>query len=260
MLENLFSMQDKICVITGGSRGLGEYMAKGFLQAGARRVYITARNAQECQETAARLTEYGDCIALPGNLSSMEEIQALARELSGRETAIHVLVNNAGTGWGAQLDSYPEKGWDKVMDLNVKTPFFLTQSLLPLLRQGGTPGAYASVLNIGSIAGIIGDGFMNYSYGPSKAALHQLTRNLAKDLAEQHIRVNAIAPGRFFSKLTEYASKDEATYNAEIAMIPMHRWGEENDIAGVAIMLCSAAGAFITGQVIPVDGGTTLVS
>lgn len=260
MLEHLFSMQDKICVITGGSRGLGEYMAQGFLQAGASRVYITARNAQECQTTAARLAQYGDCIAIPGNLSSMEEIQALARELSSRETAIHVLVNNAGTGWGADLDSYPEKGWDKVMDLNVKTPFFLTQALLPLLRKGAFPNAYASVLNIGSIAGIIGDGLMNYSYGPSKAALHQLTRNLAKDLAEQHIRVNAIAPGRFFSKLTEYASKDEAAYNAEIAMIPMHRWGEESDIAGVAIMLCSAAGAFITGQVIAVDGGTTLVS
>ncbi len=260
MLEKLFSMQGKVCVITGGSRGLGEYMAKGFLQAGAGRVYITARNAQECQETANRLTEYGDCIALPGNLSSMEEIQALAGELSSRETAIHVLVNNAGTGWGADLDSYPEKGWDKVMDLNVKTPFFLTQALLPLLRKGGNPDAYASVLNIGSIAAIIGDGFMNYSYGPSKAAVHQLTRNLAKDLAEQHIRVNAIAPGRFFSKLTEYASKNEAAYNAEIAMIPMHRWGEEHDIAGVAIMLCSAAGAFITGQIIAVDGGTTLVS
>lgn len=260
MLEHLFSMQDKVCVITGGSRGLGEYMAKGFLQAGASRVYITARNAQECQDTAARLSEHGDCVALPGNLSSMEEIQALAGELSSRENAIHVLVNNAGTGWGAELDNYPEKGWDKVMDINVKTPFFLTQALLPLLRKGGRADAYASVVNIGSIAAIIGDGFMNYSYGPSKAAVHQLTRNLAKDLAEQHIRVNAIAPGRFFSKLTEYASKNEDAYNAEIAMIPMHRWGEADDIAGVAIMLCSPAGAFITGQIIAVDGGTTLVS
>lgn len=260
MLEHLYSMQDKICVVTGGSRGLGEFMAKGFLQAGAARVYITARSAEECQGTAEHLAQYGECIAIPGNLSSMEDIQALVAELSQRESAIHVLVNNAGTGWGAELDTYPEKGWDKVMDLNVKTPFFLTQALLPLLREGGKADNCASVVNIGSIAGIIGDGFMNYSYGPSKAAIHQLTRHLAKDLAEEHIRVNAIAPGRFFSKLTEYASQDTAAYEAEIATIPLHRWGEENDIAGVAIMLCSPAGAFITGQVIAVDGGTTLVS
>lgn len=260
MLEHLYSMQDKVCLVTGGSRGLGEFMAKGFLQAGARRVYITARNADECRATAEHLEQYGDCVALPGNLSSMEEIRALAAELTHREPALHVLVNNAGTGWGADLDNFPENGWDKVMDLNVKTPFFLTQALLPLLREAGCPGNTTSVLNIGSIAGIIGDGFMNYSYGPSKAAVHQLTRNLAKDLAEQNIRVNAIAPGRFFSKLTEYASRDKSVFDAEIAMIPMHRWGEENDIAGVAIMLCSPAGAFITGQVIAVDGGTTLVS
>ncbi len=260
MLEHLFSMQGKICVVTGGSRGLGEFMAKGFLQAGASRVYITARNAEDCQATAEHLAQYGECIALPGNLSSMEEMKALVAELSRREPAIHVLVNNAGTGWGAELDTFPEKGWDKVMDLNVKTPFFLTQAMLPLLREAGSADNTASVVNIGSIAGIIGDGLLNYSYGPSKAAIHQLTRNLAKDLAEEHIRVNAIAPGRFFSKLTEYASKDKAAYDAEIEMIPLHRWGEENDIAGVAIMLCSAAGAFVTGQVIVVDGGTTLVS
>ena len=260
MLEHLYSMQDKVCLVTGGSRGLGEFMAKGFLQAGARRVYITARNADECRATAEHLEQYGNCVALPGNLSSMEEIRALAAELTRREPALHVLVNNAGTGWGADLDTFPENGWDKVMDLNVKTPFFLTQALLPLLREAGRPDNTASVLNIGSIAGIIGDGFMNYSYGPSKAAVHQLTRNLAKDLAEQNIRVNAIAPGRFFSKLTEYASRDKSVFDAEIAMIPMHRWGEENDIAGVAIMLCSPAGSFITGQVIAVDGGTTLVS
>jgi NAD(P)-dependent dehydrogenase (short-subunit alcohol dehydrogenase family) len=260
MLEHLYSMQGKVCVVTGGSRGLGEFMAKGFLQAGASQVYITARNAEECQATAEHLSQYGKCTALPGNISSMEGIQALVEELSLRESAIHVLVNNAGTGWVAELDTYPEKGWDKVMDLNVKTPFFLTQALLGLLREGGSADNCASVVNIGSISGIIGEGLLNYSYGPSKAAIHQLTRNLAKDLAEQHIRVNAIAPGRFFSRLTEYASQDKAAYEAEIATIPLHRWGEENDIAGVAIMLCSAAGAFITGQIITVDGGTTLVS
>ncbi|NNC99392.1 MAG: SDR family oxidoreductase [Gammaproteobacteria bacterium] len=260
MLEHLFNMREKICVVTGGSRGLGKFMAKAFLQASARRVYITARNAAECQATAEQLSEYGECVAMPGNITSLEEIRKLVDELQARENAIHVLVNNAGTGWGGELDTYPEKGWDKVMDLNVKSPFFLTQALLPLLRKGGSVTNTASVVNIGSVAGIIGDGFLNYSYGPSKAAVHQLTRNLAKDLAEDHIRVNAIAPGRFYSKLTEYAQQDQVAYEAEIAMIPLHRWGEENDIAGVAVMLCSAAGAFITGQIIPVDGGTTLVA
>ena len=260
MLEHLFSMQDKICLVTGGSRGLGKYMAKGFLLAGAKRVYITARNTEACEETAAELSEFGDCIALAGDISSLETINKLAEDISAKEERIDVLVNNAGAGWGGELDNYPEKGWDKVMDLNVKSPFFLTQALLPLLRKAGTAAHTASIVNIGSIAGIIGDGFLNYSYGPSKAALHQMTRNLAKDLSEDHIRVNAIAPGRFFSKMTEYASSNKEIYDAEIAATPLHRWGEENDIAGVAIMLCSPAGAYITGQIIPVDGGTTLAA
>jgi NAD(P)-dependent dehydrogenase (short-subunit alcohol dehydrogenase family) len=260
MLDHLFSMQDKVCLVTGGSRGLGEYMAKGFLMAGARRVYITARKAEACAQTAQALSSYGECIALPGDISSLDTIEKLVADLGTREDSVDVLVNNAGAGWGGELDSYPEKGWDKVMDLNVKSPFFLTQALLPMLRRAGSFESPASVINIGSVAGIIGDGFLNYSYGPSKAALHQMTRNLAKDLAEDHIRVNAIAPGRFFSKMTEYASNNKEQYDAEIAATPMHRWGEEDDIAGVAIMLCSRAGAYITGQIIPVDGGTTLVA
>jgi NAD(P)-dependent dehydrogenase (short-subunit alcohol dehydrogenase family) len=260
MLEHLFSMDGKVCVVTGGSRGLGEYMAKGFLLAGAKRVYITARKAEACMQTAEQLSEFGECIALPGDISSTEQINRLVAELGQREPLIDVLVNNAGAGWGGELDNYPEKGWDKVMDLNVKAPFFLTQAMLPLLRKAGTFEQPASIVNIGSVAGIIGDGFLNYSYGPSKAALHQLTRNLAKDLAEDHIRVNAIAPGRFFSKMTEYASDNKEQYEAELAATPLHRWGEENDIAGVAIMLCSRSGAYITGQIIPVDGGTTLVA
>ena len=260
MLKKLFSMDNQICVVTGGSRGLGYYMAHGFLEAGAGRVYITARKAAACMEAAEELSQYGECIALPGDISSLEGVRDLAAALGERETGIDVLVNNAGTGWGAPLEEFPEKGWDKVMNINVKAPFFLTQALLPLLKQGKSPDRTASVINIGSIAGIIGDGFSNYSYGPSKAAIHQATRNLAKDLADSHIRVNAIAPGRFFSKLTEYASKNKEIFEAECAFIPLHRWGEAEDIAGVAIMLSSRAGAFITGQIIPVDGGATLVS
>ena len=260
MLKTLFSMDDKICVITGGSRGLGFYMAQGFLEAGAARVYITARKAAACIEAAEELSQYGDCIALPGDISSLDGIKELAATLGEREENLDVLVNNAGAGWGAALEEFPEKGWDKVMDLNVKAPFFLTQALLPLLKQGKSSDRTACVINIGSIAGLVSDSIFNYSYGPSKAAIHQVTRNLAKDLADSHIRVNAIAPGRFFSKMTEYVSNDEKLFKEECAAIPLHRWGKAEDIAGVAVMLASRAGAFITGQIIPVDGGTTLVS
>jgi NAD(P)-dependent dehydrogenase (short-subunit alcohol dehydrogenase family) len=258
MLDQLFSLQDKVCVITGGSRGLGYFMAKAFLQAGAARVYITARKAEACEQAARELSEFGDCIAVPGNISSMEEIQGLASVLSEREQAVHVLVNNAGVGWLQGLEEFPENGWDKVMDLNVKAPFFLIQKLLPLLRAGAGPDNTASVINIGSIAGICG-ATDTFSYAPSKAAVHQLTRNLAAELAEDHIRVNALAPGRFFTAMTEYASADEEVYKAELAYIPQHRWGEERDIIGPALMFASNAGAHITGQILAVDGGTTLV-
>jgi len=258
MLNSLFSMKDKVCVITGGSRGLGFFMAKGFLQAGARRVYITARKAEACEAAATELSQYGECVALPGNISSMEEIDKLVTTLGERESSIDVLVNNAGVGWLADLESFPEMGWDKVMDLNVKAPFFLTRELVPLLSQGASADNTASVINIGSIAGISA-ATDTFSYAPSKAAIHQVTRNLAVVLAEKHIRVNAIAPGRFFTAMTEYASSDEAQYQSEIEYIPLHRWGEEDDISGVAIMLASRAGGFVTGQIIAIDGGTTLV-
>lgn len=258
MLDKMFSMQGKVCVVTGGSRGLGFYMAKGFLGAGAKRVYITARKEQECNAAAEELSRYGECVALPGDISSMAEIQKLVDTLTAREASIDVLVNNAGCAWLAPLEDFPEMGWDKVMNLNVKTPFFLTRAMVPLLSKGASAANTSAVINIGSIAGISA-ATDTFSYAPSKSAIHQVTRNLAVVLAENHIRVNAIAPGRFFSKMTEYASEDKAQYEAEIGYIPLHRWGEEADIAGVAVMLSSPAGAFITGQILAVDGGTTLV-
>lgn len=260
MFESLFTLTGKIALVTGGSRGLGYQMAQGLLEAGAARVYITARSEADCEKAAQELSTFGDCVPLAADVSSVENARALADEIAQRESHLDILINNAGTAWGASFEDYPEKGWDRVMALNVKTPFFLTQALTPLLRKNASAEHTSSVINIGSVAGIIGDGFANYSYGPSKAAVHQLTRNLAKDLAEQHIRVNAIAPGRFFSKMTEYASENKAIYDKEIAMMPLHRWGGDTDIAGVAIMLCAKAGAFITGEIITVDGGTTLAS
>ena len=260
MFEQLFSMQGKICVITGGSRGLGSFIARGFLEAGAKRVYITARKEAACIEMAKELSEIGECIAIAADVASSEGMMLLAQELIKRESHIDVLVNNAGTGWGAPFGQFPENGWDKVMDINVKSPFFLTQALTPLLKKNASADNTASIINIGSIAGIIGNGLDNYSYATSKAAVHQLTRVLAVELADSNIRVNAIAPGRFYSKMTEFLSNNQAAFEEECKTIPLHRWGEPTDIAGIAIMLSSQAGAFITGQVIAVDGGTTLLN
>lgn len=260
MMDTLFSMKGQVCLVTGGSRGIGYYIAQGFLQAGADRVYITARKAQPCLDAAEQLGAFGECIAVPGDVSSLEGIGHLVSGIRDKEDRLDVLVNNAGAAWAAPLGDFPENGWDKIMTLNVKSPFFLTQALLDLLKKGKGPDRTASVVNVGSIAGIVAHSLSSYSYGPSKAAVHQLTRNLAKDLAEDHVRVNALAPGRFFSKMTEYVSSDKAAYEAECAEIPLHRWGGAEDIAGIAVMLCSRAGAYVTGQVIPVDGGSTLTA
>ena len=255
-------MHDKTCVITGGSRGLGKAMAQAFLTAGAKRVYVTARKKEECDQTAEELSnlmEDGDCVALPGDMSSGEEIVRFAQTLAKMEEHIDVLVNNAGTGWTAPVEEFPEIGWDKVMDLNVKTPFFLTQQLLPLLKANATPENRSSVINIGSVAGIMGNAASGVSYGTSKAAIHQLTRNLANLLAEDNIRVNAIAPGRFHSKMTSYVEENKQQYDHEIRMIPLHRWGQDADIMGPALLLASQAGAYMTGEIITVDGGFLVV-
>jgi NAD(P)-dependent dehydrogenase (short-subunit alcohol dehydrogenase family) len=261
MIPDLFSMDDRVCLVTGGSRGLGRSMSEAFLEAGARRVYITARHADAVEGAAVELSSAfdGECIPIAGDLSTMEGVEGLAAEIARHESHLDVLVNNAGRGWLAPLGDFPERGWDKVMDLNVKSPFFLTQALIPMLTGRATKERTSSVINIGSIAGITADPVDTYSYNVSKSAIHQMTRNLAFTLAERHVRVNAIAPGRFHSAMTEFAKEDPASYEAELRMIPQHRWGDPDDIAGVALMLASRAGAFITGQILPVDGGTTLV-
>jgi len=260
MIESLFSMQDKICVVTGGSRGLGSYMAQGFLEAGAKRVYITARKAEACISAAEELSRYGECIAIPSDIATSEGLQTLVSELMSQEKHIDVLVNNAGAGWGAPFGQFPEQGWDKTMNVNTKSPFFLIQALAPLLKANASADNTASIINIGSIAGMVGNAVDNFSYAVSKAAIHQLTRVLSTELAKDHIRVNAIAPGRFYSKMTEFLSNDQEAFEEELKTIPMRRWGEASDIAGVAILLASQAGAFITGQIIPVDGGTSVVN
>jgi NAD(P)-dependent dehydrogenase (short-subunit alcohol dehydrogenase family) len=251
-IEDLFSVNGKIVLITGGSRGLGEMMARAYVENGAK-VYISARNVQVCAELAKELSAFGECIAIPADLSKMEEIDRLAAEMHQREKRIDVLVNNAGASWGGAFNDFPEAGWDKVMDLNVKSVFFLTQRLIDLLEAAATSESWARVINIGSIEGIRTMHLEAYSYAASKAAVNHLTRLMAKFLAPRHIAVNGIAPGYFPSKMTAALGDEGLQEVAEAA--PMKRTGNPEDIAGIALYLASKASGFVCGAVIPVDGG-----
>jgi 2-deoxy-D-gluconate 3-dehydrogenase len=263
-LKNLFSIEGKTALVTGGSRGIGEMIAAGFLANGAK-VYISSRKASVCDETAARLArEYGgECIPIAANLAEVSGIEALAGELGAREERLDILVNNAGVSWGAPLDTFPENGWDKVMDTNVKGVFFLTQRLMPLLRASATADDPARVINVGSIDGIRTPIFENYSYGPSKAAVHYLTRVMAAHLVKEHILVNAIAPGPFptwmlSTGVAGHGDVDEVDWAAVGRGNPRGRVGTPEDIAGIAIFLSSRAGAYTVGDVILCDGGVVV--
>ncbi len=261
MLDTLFSMSGKVCVVTGGSSGLGSYMAQGFLEAGAERVYITARSAAKLQAKAQELSALaaGECVALVGDLATMPGVEALASQLAEREQHIDVLVNNAGLGTGGAFDKMSVVDWDRTMDINTRSPLFLTQALLGLLKARATVDAPSSVIFISSVAA--SEIFAHVmAYSTSKKAVEHLTPQIALALADDHIRVNAIAPGRFFSEMTRGAWQDpEAeSYKAELQRLPAHRYGDMHDIVGVAIMLCSRAGAYFTGEVLNVDGGHRL--
>lgn len=256
-IEELFSVRGKVALVTGGSRGLGEMIARAYVENGAK-VYITARKAEACDALARELSQFGDCISIPADLSRMEEIDRLAAELGRREKRLDILVNNAGASWGASFAEFPEAGWDKVMDLNVKSVFFLTQRLLPLLEAAASAQDYARVINIGSIEGIRTSHLETYSYAASKAGVNHLTRMMAKFLAPKHIAVNGIAPGYFPSKMT--AGIAEADTRAVLEGTPMKRMGGPDDMAGIALYLASRASAFTCGAVIPVDGGLATTS
>jgi len=255
-IEDLFSIHGKTAVVTGGSRGIGLMIARGFVEAGAR-VYISSRKADVCEQVANELGEIGECVAVPADLGTMTGVEHLAAEVAKHQPAVHILVNNAGTAWGAPIDEFPEKGFDKVIDLNLKGLFFLTQKLLPLLRKAATPDDPARVINIGSIDGIRVPWFQNFSYSAAKAGVHMLTRHLAHTLHTDNITVNAIAPGLFKSQMTAFAYADESTAEHIADGIPLGRDGREDDIAGTAIYLSSRAGSYLTGAVIPVDGGVS---
>ena len=262
--NDLFSIKGKVALVTGGSRGIGEMIAAGFLAAGAK-VYISARKADACNATAARLSDAyrGECISVPANLSALDGVEAVAAEIARREQQLDILVNNAGVSWGAPLDEFPESGWDKVMDTNVKGVFFMTQKLLPLLRKAGTAENPARVINIGSVDGIKTPIFENFSYGPSKAAVHHLTRVMAAHLVKQNIIVNAIAPGPFptYMLSTGVGGRGDVD-NTDWAAVgrgnPRGRVGTAEDIAGLAIFLASRASAFTVGEIITCDGGTVV--
>ncbi|HAU08419.1 glucose 1-dehydrogenase [Gammaproteobacteria bacterium] len=251
-INDLFSVAGKVAIVTGGSRGIGRMIAEGFVENGVR-TYITARKADACAETAAELSKKGECIALPADLSTKEGREAFVAEITAREAKIDVLVNNAGAAWGAPFEEYPDEGYDKVMDINVKAIFTLTRDLMPLLKQGASQQNPSRVINIGSIDGLRVSTMDNFAYGASKAAVHFLTKNLALRLGPKGVTVNAIAPGAFQSNmmnatLEKFQDKIESEN-------PLGRIGSPEDMAGLALYLASNASKYMTGQVIALDGG-----
>ena len=252
-MQNLFSLEGRVAVVTGGSRGIGAMIAKGFLTYGAKRVYITARKAAACDAAAEELSQYGECISLPGDISTMEGIEGLAARLLEAEPKLDILVNNAGAAWGAAFDEFPESGWDKVVDLNMKTPFFLTQALIAPLRAAAKDHV-AKVINICSIDGQSVAKEETYPYGASKAGLLHLTKRMALRLAPDNIAVSAIAPGAFASEMN-ITARDQS--EAVAARIPSRRIGTDEDMQGAAIYLASRAGDYCVGITIAVDGGVS---
>ena len=248
----LFSLKGRIALITGGSRGIGRMIAEGFLRAGAR-VYISARKADACDATAAELSAIGPCVSLPADVSTQGGVQQLVASYQQHEKSLDILVNNAGAAWGAPYEDFPESGWDKVVDLNLKAPFFLTQALTPLLKRAATDHL-AKVIHIASIDGVSVNPQETYSYAASKAGLIHLTRRMALKLAPERIAVSAIAPGAFASTM----NKDARDHGDEVAQrIPLGRIGTPEDMAGAAIFLASRAGDYVVGSTLIVDGGVT---
>ncbi len=255
MAANMFSLDGKVALVTGGSRGIGKMIAKGYLEAGAARVYISSRKAPACIETAEELGP--QCIALPQDVSTLEGIKALTAAYLAKEDKLDILLNNAGAAWGADFDTFPESGWDKVVDLNLKSPFFLTQALHGTLKASATHERPAKVINIASIDGIRLNPQETYSYHASKAGLIYLTRRMAARLILDNIVMTAIAPGAFASEMNKVA-RDEGERIAKV--IPSRRIGADEDMQGVAIYLASRAGDYVVGETIAVDGGVAMAS
>lgn len=252
-MKDLFSLEGRIALVTGGSRGIGRMIASGFLAQGAT-VYISARKAEACDAAARELSALGPCFSLPADVSTVEGARALAAAFTQRSARLDILVNNAGAAWGEDFDTFPEKGWDKVVDLNLKSPFFLTQALHGALREGAAQHP-AKVINIASIDGVSVNPLETYSYAASKAGLIHLTRRMSLRLVQDNIVVSGIAPGAFASDMNR-AARDQADQVAR--RVPAGRIGSPEDMAGAAIYLASRAGDYVVGETIVVDGGVTL--
>jgi len=252
-MSDLFSLQGRTALVTGGSRGIGRMIAAGFLAQGAK-VYISSRKADACDATAKELSALGPCFSLPADISTVEGAQGLAAAYAAKEGSLDILVNNAGAAWGESFDSFPEKGWDKVVDLNLKSPFFLTQALHAPLKKAAARRP-AKVINIASIDGVSVNPLETYSYAASKAGLIHLIKRMSLRLVQDNIVVSGIAPGAFASEMNKVARD----HGDEVAKrIPSGRIGTDEDMAGVAIYLASRAGDYVVGQTIVVDGGVTL--
>lgn len=249
---NLFDLTGKVALVTGGTRGIGLMVARGLLQAGAS-VYVSSRKAEAGEQAVQELSAYGQVVSLPADVSREQECVRLAAEVADRVDHLDVLVNNAGATWGEALETFPESAWDKVVDLNLKAPFFLSRACLPLLTAVATADEPSRIINIGSIDGLRVPELSTYSYSSTKAAVHHLTRVLAKELGPRHVTVNAIAPGPFPSRMM--AATLQTHGDAIAATSPLGRIGRDDDMAGAAVYLASRAGAYVTGAVLPVDGG-----
>ena len=255
-MSQLFDVSGKTALVTGGSRGIGLMIATGLVRAGAK-VIVSSRKVDDVNAAAEQLAALGDCHAIPGDVSTPDGAQALAAATRERFPSLDILVNNAGAVWGAPLEEFPAIGWDKVAHTNVEGVFHLTVALLGALRAAANAEDPARVINIGSIDGLRTPAVENYSYSASKAAVHMLTRHLAKRLASEHITVNAIAPGPFESKMMAWVLENPELRSAVEQEVPLGRIGRPDDVAGLTLFLASRAGAYLTGTVIPLDGGIT---
>jgi NAD(P)-dependent dehydrogenase (short-subunit alcohol dehydrogenase family) len=255
-MAGLFDVAGRTALVTGGSRGIGLMIARGLLEAGAS-VIVSSRKQPDIEAAARELSAIGDCTAIVGDVSTPDGAASLARAARERFPSLDILVNNAGAVWGAPLEEFPASGWDRAMHTNVEGVFHLTIGLLDALRASASADEPARVINIGSIDGLRTPGVENYSYSASKAAVHMLTRHLARRLASEHITVNAIAPGPFESKMMAAVLQNPETREAIEQSVPLGRIGRPDDIAGLTLFLASRAGAYMTGAVIPLDGGIT---
>lgn len=254
MIQELFKLDGKVALVTGGGKGIGAMITKGLVESGAK-VYISSRSQEACDAYAAEMSKLGKCVALPKDLSKLENIIELVDELKSQEEHLDILVNNSGATWGTDFESFPEKGWDKVMDLNAKSVFFLSQKLLPLLKKNASQADPSRIINISSVMSESTVSLGAFSYSASKAAVTHMSRCLARELADDFILVNTVGPGFFPTDMTSHLPKD-----AIASEVPLKRLGSGDDIAGLVVFLSSKASSYITGSYIPVDGGFLIKS